>query len=171
MNKKNTQKGYSLIEMIIYVSIFAVLSVVVVNSFSVVISSFVESRTNRDLLESGNTVLEKISREIRLASSVDTAGSTLGSSPGVLQLNSVDSSNNARVVKFVFENNTLNIYENNTLTGSLIGNNETITSAIFRKITTSAGTAIKVELTLKDTRGKRQRTENFYDTIILRGDY
>jgi type II secretory pathway pseudopilin PulG len=171
MNKNKSQSGYSLVEIVIYIAIFAALSIGVVNSFMTVMASFNESRTSRDLLESGNTILERMSREIRISNSIDTANSTLDSNPGVLQLTSIDSSGSLRVVKFVVSSGTMSFYENGALSGNLSGQNITVSSIIFRKFTTTVGTGVKIEMVLMDKRGKRHRIENFYDSIILRGDY
>jgi len=46
-----------------------------------------------------------------------------------------------------------------------------VTSLVFRKITTTNSTAVKIEMTLRDTKDQTSLVENFYDTIILRGGY
>ena len=179
MKIPKSQSGYSLVEIIIYVAIFAMLAVVVINSVIVVMASFTETRTNRDLQESGYTSLERISREIRQAKSIDVADSTLGGtnpSFGILVLNTTDGSGNARVVKFAVVSGALDIYEGTTfanlaLTGNLLNQNINTTSLIFRQITTTVGGAVKVEMTLQDQRGKARESQNFYDTIILRNEY
>ncbi len=171
MIHKKLQSGFSLIEMVVYVSIFAMLAVVVINSYMVIVASFNRTQTNRDLQESGNAVMERISREIRQAKSITVANSTLGTTPGTLEMATTDASGTSATVKFILESGGVNIYSNGTLIGNLVGQNVTATSLIFRQMTTTAGTGVKVELTLQDARGKEHRTENFYDTVILRGDY
>lgn len=165
------KKGYSLVEIIVYLAIFTTMSVVVINSFITILNSFKETRTNRDLLESGSTVMERISREIRQAKNIDVTNSTLSSSPGVLQLNSTDSVGTAQVIKFSITSGALNIYKDGTLTGNLLGQNITVTSLIFRRIVTTNGEAVKIEMTLQDNNSKSLKTINLYNTIILRGGY
>lgn len=165
------QGGYSIAEMIVYIAIFASISIVVINSFIIVARSFSVSRTNRDLLESGSTALERMSREIRKAKSIDTSNSTLGSSPGVLQLSSTDASGNATLVKFSVTSGALNLYQGGTLTGTILAPTVSVTNLIFRRITTLQGEAVKIEMTLQDTRSPLQTTAKFYDTVILRGEY
>lgn len=171
MKNQSLKSGYSIIEIIIYVSVFSVLVIVVMNAFIVLTSFFGQTRTNHELLESGNTAMERISREIRTANNVRTGSSTLGSSPGVLDLDSVDTSNNAQTVKFSSSNGTLDLYINNTNQGNLLSSNIHVTSLIFRKITTTNSTAVKTEMTLQDMRDKNNLSAKFYDTIILRGGY
>lgn len=167
--------GFSLVETIIYLAIFTMVSILVINSFITVMSSFATTRTNRSLLEAGITSIERISREIRQAGSVDLTNSNLGL--GILQLNSTDINDNPIVLKFKKENSTLNLYKCtgtgvcNTLSGNLPGQSIVVDNLIFRRIATTHGEAIKVEMVLRDTRSKNNKTENFYDTIILRGGY
>lgn len=170
---KNLRKnsGFSLVEILVYIAVFAVLAVVVINSYATVVASFNETQTNRDLQESGNTVMERISREIRQASSVTVANSTLGSSPGILEMASTDYSGTAQTVKFTLASGAVNLYINGSLIGNLVGQNISATSLIFRRFTTTAGTGVKIELTIQDQRGKDRKTANFYNSIILRGDY
>lgn len=160
-------KGFTLAEILVYIAIFTVISVAVINSYVVILSSFSSTRTARDLLESGNTAMERISREIRQAKSIDVTNS-VGT---VFQMNSTDSSNNPEVVKFYVLSGALNLYYNNVLDGNLLGQNISITSLVFRRITTTQGEAVKIEMTLQDLKSKTLRSENFYDTVILRGEY
>lgn len=168
---KKTNTGYSIVEIIVYLAIFTAISVLVINLFIVVLGSFATTRTNRDLLESGSTSMERIAREIRQAKNVDVVNSMLNSSPGILQLNSTDSTGTVMLVKFSVSDGTLNLYENGTLVGNLLGQNISATSLIFRRITTTNGEAVKIELTLQDNLSKSLQTANFYNTIILRGGY
>jgi Tfp pilus assembly protein PilW len=162
-------KGFSLVETIIYLAIFTMVSILVINSFITVMSSFAITRTNRSLLEAGISSIERMSRDIRQASSIDLTNSNLNK--GILQLNSTDQSGDSIIIKFTKENSTLNIYQAGTLSGSLLGQNIVVDNLIFRRIATAHGEAVKIEMTLRDTKSKNNKTENFYDTIILRGGY
>ncbi len=171
MKPLNLKSGYSIIEIIIYVAVFAVITLVIMNSFIVLVSFFNQTRTNHDLVKNGNIALDRMSYEIRLANNIRTGTSTLGSSPGVLDLDSVDSGGTAQTVKFDVSSGDLNLSYNSTLQASILAPNIDVTSLIFRKITTTNSTAVKVEITLQDTRDRTGLTEKFSDTIILRGGY
>ncbi|MCC6323276.1 hypothetical protein IT400_00610 [Candidatus Nomurabacteria bacterium] len=163
----NLKSGYSIIEIIIYIAVFATVAVVVGNIFMALISSFNQTRTNHNILQNGNTVLERMSREIHKANNIRTATSTFGSSPGVLDLDSIDESNNPRTVKFNVGNGALNLYYNNTLVGNLLSPNIKVISLIFYKTTTTNGPSIKMEITLQDTNDKTGLTEKFYNVATL----
>ena len=161
--------GFSLVETIIYLAIFTMVSVLVINSFITVMGSFAVTRTNRSLLEAGVNGMERMSREIRQASSIDLANSNLTN--GILQLNSTETNGDPIVIKFSKEGSILNLYQGGSLSGSLLGENIALDSLIFRRIATAHGEAVKIEMILSDTRSKINKTENFYNTIILRGSY
>lgn len=176
INKKNrfasdcqNQNGFSVAEIIIYLAIFTMVSILVINSFITITKSFSITHTNRDLLESGITSMERISREIRQASSIDLIESDL--SGGVLQLNSTDKDNNPIIIKFSKESLILNLYQDDILSGNLLGQNIEIDNLIFRRIVTTESEAIKIEMTIHDTNSKTNKSANFYNTIILRGGY
>jgi type II secretory pathway pseudopilin PulG len=167
--KKN--HGYTMIETLIYLSLFAVLSILVINALITVMSSFSATRTNRDLLEAGSTSMERISREIRRAETIDLENSTLSSSPGVLQLYTTSNSEDSQTLRFITLNGVLKLYRDGAFVDNLIGQNITVTSLFFRRIITSQGEAIKIEMTLRDNNSKFLQTSNFYNTIILKGEY
>ena len=170
MKKYNyNKKGISLVETIIYLAIFTIVSILVINSFVTVMSSFVTTRTNRDILESGINSLERISREVRQAKSIDVVNSDFTN--GILQLNSTDSVGNPTVIKFSKNGDQLDAYKDGSLVGNLLNQDIIINSLIFRRISTSQSEAVKIEMTLQDTRGKNHKMKNFYDTVILRGEY
>lgn len=166
-NLKNLikNKGYSLIEVVVYIAVFSLISVVVVNSFIVSFSTSKTAFAKRNLLEAGNSAMETMTREIRGSESVVDANSTLGANPGILEINN---SITSRTVKFQINSGSLDIYENTVLQGSISGSKVSISSLIFRKIITTSGEAVKIEMTLLDSLG---RTVNFYNTVILRGSY
>ncbi|MEA3399138.1 MAG: prepilin-type N-terminal cleavage/methylation domain-containing protein [Patescibacteria group bacterium] len=157
------KKGFSLIETIVYIAVFSVLSIIVINSYAIIVGSFSNIRSTHDLLESGNVAMERMTREINKADSIDIVNSTFGSDLGVLQLNG------DQVTKFYVSNGDLFLSYDDVLVGSLISNNTQVANLIFRRITTLIGEGVKIELTIQDI--KNQRSENFYNTIILRSSY
>ncbi len=170
MKKKiKNKKGFSLVEIIIYLAIFAMISIFVINSFINVMAAFNTTRINRDLLESGISSMERMSREIRQASSVDLVNSNLGM--GILQLNSTDDLGSPMVIKFSKDVDLLNIYRSGVLLDNLLGSNVALDLLVFRHILTAQGEAIKIEMTVHNVDGRKMKTENFYNTIILKGSY
>ncbi|MCC6323275.1 hypothetical protein IT400_00605 [Candidatus Nomurabacteria bacterium] len=166
MKNVNLKSGYSIIEIIIYVAVFAIISIIVANAFVVLLSFFNQSRTNHDLLQNGNTALERMSHEIRIASAVKGT-SVFNTSPGTLELDSLDSGGTAQVIKFSVSNGALNISKDGTVIDNLLGDNIKVTSLIFRNVDTTNSKVVKIEMTLQDSRDKTASNENFYNIVVL----
>jgi Tfp pilus assembly protein PilW len=166
--KEKHSLGFSIVEIIIYLAIFTTVSVLVINSFIVMLSSFNTTNMNRRLLESGSVAMERMTREIRQAESISAE-----SNSSTLILNTFDSSGDSMIVKFKSENDNISLYKNNNSEkeGDLIGGNVSVASLNFKNITTAQSHAIKIEMTLVYSDGKNTKSENFYDTIGLRGGY
>lgn len=164
---KKLKFGFSIIEVIIYLAIFTSLSILVINSFIIILSSFKTTNTNRNLTEGGLGVMERVSREIRFADNINLINTTSTS----LELEGIDNLGNPVVTKIIKENEDLNLYQDGILKGNLLTNNLDITYLVYQMVQTPKGKAVKVEMTLEEDSGKSIRSENFYNTIILRGAY
>lgn len=163
------KRGFTLVEMIIYVAFFAILSLLALQALLIVMKSFYTLRLTQNINQSASVALERMSREIRNAYDIDETLSTLGSSPGRLTLKTKDSAGNDTTMEFYVANNQIGIKEGGADKGTLMTKNATVDNLVFRKITTLNSQAVKIEMTLRDARGALQHEVKFYDTIILRG--
>lgn len=162
--KNKKESGYAIIELLFYISLFAVLSIVVIDSMVIMTRALRETTIQAQLLQ-GGSIMERISREIR--QSIDIS-SISGSD---IKLDTTDSAGNAKTVEFVLSGTDIHFLENNTLTGNLNTPNMVVTAITFTQITTGAGTAVKISLTVRSSNDALNRTVNFYDTVVLRGSY
>lgn len=167
MRKK--KQGFTLVEMIIYIAFFAVLSLLALEATLVVMKSFYTLRLTQSVNQSATVGLERMSREIRDAYDIDTTNSTFGTSPGRLTLKTKDSSDANTTIEFYVSGSQMGIKEGGIDQGSLMTKNATITNLIFRFITTANSKAVKIEMTIHDARTVLKQDAKFYDTIILRG--
>ncbi len=161
---KNKQKGTALLEFVFYIIFFTILSLLVVNTMITMTKSFRETAIQTELVQAG-TIMERISREIRSAYAIASVNATN------LVLNTKDENDNDKTVQFLLSGSNLQLLENSVLTGNLNTSNIVITSLIFNQITTTEGKAVKVEITVRSMSDALARTFNFYDTIVLRGEY
>ncbi|HEY0980358.1 MAG TPA: prepilin-type N-terminal cleavage/methylation domain-containing protein [Candidatus Paceibacterota bacterium] len=159
MKIKNTNKGYSLLELLVYVALFAMISVLLVHSLVVLMRTYASAQGFRRLQNNGELIIERITREVRDAESISTG--TFGTHPGTLTLAS-----GGDTVAFAVSNGAATITENST-TGILSTSQVAVTNMVFRRITTPVGEGVKVELTLTATGGVI-RTASFYSTALLR---
>ena len=168
---QNKERGLTLIEILFYVAILAMLVLAVLQALIPLGRSFRTLSANTSINTTAQVALERMVREIRGGTSVDLANSTLGSSPGVLQLNTLDSGGNATTVQFYLSGTTLRLKEAGIDSGPLAPSSARVTSLIFRKITTSNSQAVKVEITVESGSGASYISKKFYTTAVLRGSY
>lgn len=160
MNKINKKNGYSIVEILVYLAIFTSVSILVINLFIVILSSLNNTIVTRKIIESGQISMDRMSREIRQAQSID-----ISSTSSSLVLTGTNT------INFKKENNALNLYKNSSLEGNLLGEDVSVTSLVFRPISTVESRAVKIEMTVEYSKGSYVRSENFYNTIVLRGGY
>ncbi len=161
---KKTNSGYFLIETIFYISLLAILSVAIVNAIIVMTKSFKETAIFGELARAGG-VMERITREIKQAKSVNTI------SASSLKLNTKDAAGADKTVQFTLSDTNLQFYENDALTGNLNPDDVLVDSLTFTQITTASGQAVKVTLSVHSGNDSLGRVQDFYDTAVLRGGY
>ncbi len=161
-------KGYSLVEMIIYLAILSIVSVLILNTLLSFTESYRTLAVLRVVEHSGIDSMERMTRDIRSAYGVDLPNSTFGTSPGVLTLNSTISGA-SKTTKFYVQNGTLKVDVNGAYFGPLTSANTTVTNLVFDKISNTNSTAIRITLTVSGTVSGTTKVKTYHDTIILRG--
>lgn len=167
LRKSYKTKGFSLVEMVIYLGILAFMTVVLITALTLSMKMYRHARITRDFSEQGMLAMERITRSVRSATSVNGASSTFNTSPGVLSLTYASGTPSTRL--FDVSSNQLRLTEDGSVSGNIIGGRIQVSSLIFRSISTGSIPAIKTELTLYDTISGR--SETFYATTILRSSY
>lgn len=168
-SKKNLG-GFTLVEMVIYIAFLAVLSVLTVNATIMVMKSFYSLRITQSVSQSATTALERMSREIRNAYSVDTLNSTLDTSPGRLMLLTKDSVGALITTEFYVDaGNQINMKVAGVDKGTLVTKTVTVTNLVFRYVSGTNSKYIKIEMTLQDSRNNIVKSVKYYDTIVMRG--
>ncbi len=161
---KNT--GFSIIEMIFYISLFAILTVVIVNLMMTMTKSFKEVSVRREITQ-GAEIMERISREIKQAKQINN----IVDANGDLRLNTTDDAGADKIIEFVLTNSNIRLLENNSYTGDINSPNIVVDSLRFDQVTTTKGQAVKIVLTIKSKHDTKNRTYKYYNTVVLRGNY
>lgn len=159
------ERGYAVLELLFYIAFFAVLSLVVINAMITMAGSFKATTIQAELVQSGN-IMERMSREIRQAYSIDSA-----STSSDLKLNTTNSDGINKTIEFKFINPDIQFWDNGSNVGNLNSPNISVTDLAFTQITTVKGKAIKIVLTLKSANDGSGNTQYFYNTVVLRGSY
>ncbi len=165
MRHKQHTAGYSLIELVIYIGLFVGLSFIIIQSFVVVMKTYATAQRYRTLQHTSELVMERITREIREASSVATAGSIFTTSPGTLALSGEELDGTPYTVSFSVANNMVRITENGVTTD--LSSNEVVVQNLTFWDIAGAGNAVRVQLTLQTVKPPLINT-TFYTTVNLR---
>lgn len=162
-------RGFTLIEILFYAAIFAVVSVLVIDIILLMARTTKQIKAGRDLNSAAVSAMERMTREIKLADDLGILESSFGTSSGKLVLNSIDFETQASAtIAFYLDGNSLVMQENSSASVPLTSPKVKINSLVFRQAENSAKSkAVKIELEI--TTGSR--TEKFYDSAILRRSY
>ncbi len=156
-------KGYTLVEIVIYASLFIVLLGAITSASSLLTKSYRQIRSVKNTQMSALSAMDQMTRNIRQANSVDGSGTLYGSANGSLLLRSVDSYGTAHTVKFYLSGGQVLMEKDGVYFGPLTDARTSVTSFLFRQIDTGNSAGVKIEMTIG---GK-----NFYNTVMLRGSY
>jgi Tfp pilus assembly protein PilE len=162
--RKRNMGGYTLVETIFYIALFAVLSIAIVDALIAMTRSFRETAVQTDLVKSA-LIMERITREIKQSYGINSI------SASDLKLNIKDDLGVNKTVRFVLNGQDVAFYDNDTLIGNLNATNIDVTGLAFTEITTTEGKAVRIVLSVTSTRDTASRIETFYGTLALRGDY
>lgn len=161
---RKTTGGYTIVELLFYIALFAILTFAVINSLITMTKAFRETSIQLELSR-GSAIMERISREIRKAGDISSI------SANDLILNTKDDAGADKTLEFLLFNSNLELLENSVLTGNLNAPNVTVTAVTFTQITTAKGKAVKILLSIKSNNDVLGRVVDFYDTVVLRGGY
>ena len=160
------QSAFTLIEMLIYVSLMALISLIVAQSVVIVLKSNKDAFAEINIRNSGYSAMEGMLREIYLSESIDQVSS------GILQMKQ---NNGTDIVKFATSSNSVLYFYKGTITPILIGpltsKNVSVRNLIFTKINTGKSFAVRIQMELQTNVNNQAKNEWFYGTAILRGSY
>lgn len=159
------KKGFSLLETIVYVTILAVLLVVVVNTLLIVGRAYGTVSASRALNRSTVAALDRITHEIRQATSISGTGTVFGSDPSVVTLDSAGVQ-----ISIGVNNGVLQITEDG-ITQDITADDVTVTSFIAEQIITGRSDGVKMTIGMAAGEGNQSRSETFYISALLRGGY
>ena len=162
---QKSNSGYSLLELVFYISLFTFLSLVVINSVLVMTRSLKETSFYSQL-QTGGSMMGTISREVRRATSINSISSS------DLVLNTTDDAGDSKTVEFVLSSANIQFLENDVFTGNLNSFGVAVGSLSFTEIDMrNGGKAIKIFFTISLNSDLSGQSYDFYDTIVLRSGY
>ena len=161
------RQGYTLIEALIYLAVFIVVSSIIVSLIWSVTKTSRQVTPLNSISRGAVSSLEVITREIRGAASVDLVNRVFSTSTGILELVTVDNQGNLGKVKFYISSSTVKMDKDNIYLGPLSSNNVSADTLMFNYISSSTQNLIKIELGLSSGTGAYKKSEKFYSSVRL----
>lgn len=167
---RTPSRGITLVELVIYVAILAVIIAVV--SFSAIqfVQTFNRVRAERRVYSAAETALERIVREIRLACAANASASTLILSTYPSHI-SPDPANCTITRTISLNSGTIQMQDGGGQAMNLTPPNVTVTNVVFSQMSDTRGSsvtdiqAVRVEFQVTAS----SITKSYYASAILRG--
>ncbi len=159
---KNKKEGYSLLEMLIYLTLLTVIFIVVINTVLSYTGSYRNLAALRAAEHTGIDAMERMTRDIRKAVTANT------SIAGQLTLTET-TSGISTTTRFYVQNNVLKVDINGVYSGPLSVSNSTVSSLTFATATSTNSTIVKIDMTVNGISGPVTKTKLYHSTIILKG--
>lgn len=167
--KKSSQKGFSAVELIIYVGLLGLILSTLLSGMIAAVKSYRTVKTLRIAHESTLVSFHRIGYESRLSYDIDQGGSVLGNDVGVLLLKQNIAGED--VVKIMLENNRIAIYKNNVLEGYLTDEALNVTRLRFDYFTDNNAKVVTLDVAFTASLGSYSTDQSFRSSYVLRGSY
>ena len=168
MKRNTSQSGFSLIEMLVYISVLSMIFIVVVATIVSFTSSYRTLTAHRVIEHSALSSFERLTRDIRGATSIDMGNSTFASNPGRLTLITTHKAVST-TTKFYIENGILKLDVNGSYVGPLTTSKVTVTNMTYTLLSGSTTQAVRIQMTVQGSSGSVTQEKNYQSTIVLKG--
>lgn len=164
------QKGFTLLEALIYTALLALVGTAAILAVFSSFKTVGQIKIDRLLAAAGESALERLSREVRGASSINAAQSIFDVHPGALSLNTTNDNGDPATISFTVAGGELVVVDTDGSSYPLLSANASSTLLIFRQISASSSAGVKIEMSLIDERAPT-RVVNFNNSVVMRGSY
>ena len=162
-------KGFSLVETVIYIGMMTVLLFSLITLISSATSTHVILKSSRNIERSAINIMNSINMYADEASVIDITNTRFDNASGSISLMVTDNLGHSTSTKIYLSNNQVVLSINNVVAGPLNLSDVRVTNLTFRNMSTSTFNGFKVEMTIDNgTSSSRYFSENFYNSYILR---
>lgn len=166
MIKIVSRAGFTLIEVLVYLGIFMVVStgtIMLLISLDTIIDQY---QVDTALYRSGTNVLEQVVAEVRQADQFDAGSSVVNDST----LGKLVVHNGGVTTEFVRSGTSLERIVDGVSLGTMLSEGVSVTEFTVYTYDTAIGVFVRVRLGLSATIGGTTKTITLYDGAIIRGD-
>lgn len=167
------RKGFTLLEVLIYLAILALITTGAVRLLLSSSFNLAEARSERKIISTGENVMENMLREIRLSSSVVAGSSVFASNPGTLALTTLTSPGSGTETTKVFA------ISGGRITKQVGGGaaefvtpiEAVVTDLTFWRSVSAHSDLVRIKITIEAGQGRSKETATFYGSAVLRRGY
>jgi prepilin-type N-terminal cleavage/methylation domain-containing protein len=166
MRFRRDQAGFTLIELVVAMSIFVVLLLAAGVAYGNVVKLYTKDQLTQAIQRDGDSVLAHMSRNLREATAYDAPNSNLVTDPNTLQVRLLS----GQTRKYYVASGQLHYVDEAGSDQSLLPPGTTVTSLTFTPAvdTDQALRSVKISATLRRARGTYATTLNIGSTITTR---
>lgn len=165
------KKGFSLLEVLIYSAMAAVLMIAMSSSLISLNKAFQNIRADFSINQNLSEIVGVLSTEVRRATSVDSVNSQFGVGGGKLFLNSIDSSGINSKSNFVLQNGVLYYQKGSSSSVALNSDKIFLKKFDVYSLSSSHSYAVKIDFSFDYLKNGATTTQNISNMYILRGSY
>lgn len=155
-------------ELLIYATVFALIVIVTTSLVLNLNEIFEDIIVKRELDNNLSTVVERITRDIKGAKTIDLVDSVFVTYPGVLSLTSEDESENTHTYKYYLSNGVVKLDRDGVYIGDLTSDRINITDFKFYHISTENSDGVRITITGEGELSGETITKNYYGLGVLR---
>jgi hypothetical protein len=134
-------------------------------------TSHKRAREYLDINSAAISAFSRFSRDVRRATSIDLADSTLGASSGRLTLLMRKPDGTYDRTTFYLSGEQVRINQNGVYEGDITQSNLAVSNLTFRRFLIATTTAMRIEMTIAPDASSTVPALNFYGTYVMRGSY
>jgi Tfp pilus assembly protein PilW len=164
-------KGMTMVETIVYVAIFSVISMFVFDLLHQTSTLYAQLKQNREMNETGVFIMEKLTRDIKSSVNIDSSASTFGANPGRLSMNTITASGTPTTVEYRVIGDALYLFENGVGRGAIMASTTRLDGLIFNFMQAGQVQGVKIDLHLRPAGATTVDSQHYYSTVLLRGSY
>ena len=165
-------KGFSILEIIIYLALLCIVSVLITSNIISLFKNYNIVKTNQEMEYNAISILDKLTKDTHDAKNIILGQSYFSTTSGAIAFNISSSTddNASNTVRFYLDNGKIKYDKDGNYIGNLSTNNVNVSKFNIYYINSTTSEAVKVELGLDTSPHLNLKTysKNFYTTIQLR---
>lgn len=156
------KRGFTLIEILIYIALLVLMLLLIINTTLSFTGSYRPVAALRTADRAAVSSMERLTREIRLATAatVDTSSTTA---------NTLTLTAGSTITEFYVDNGVLKVDINGTFSGPLTPSGAWVTDLDFAVIDNGNSKAVKVDMVVNGVSGQTTITKKFHTTVVMKG--